>query len=52
MKRSIWCVALHFDINRAIVGKILLNFERKITDLLISAEKSLKDTLTVEGDTS
>ena len=30
MKHSIWCVALHFDINRAIVGNFFRNFERKI----------------------
>ena len=41
MKRSIWCVALHFDINRAIVGKILLNFERKIRYLLSRIMSSL-----------
>ena len=36
IKRSIWCVVLHFDINRAIVGKVLLNFKRKIRYLLSS----------------
>ena len=36
VKRSIWCVVSHFDTNRAIVGKFLLNFERKIRHLLSS----------------
>ena len=34
MKRSICCVVLHFDINRAIVGKVLLNFTLNLAQLL------------------
>ena len=36
MKRSIWCVVLHFDTNRPIVGNVLPNVERKIRYLLSS----------------
>ena len=36
IQRSIWCVVLHFGINKAIGGNVLLNFERKIRYLLSS----------------
>ena len=36
IQRSIWCVVLHFGINKAIGGNVLLNFEGKIGYLLSS----------------